>query len=191
MSVEDDHKDMVVKMVTILGRMLRFSISNKDTMVPISQELLHMRDYLTIQKIRFQDKLEFEIENTIESSVYYTPKFILQPIVENSVKYALVSGHITTINVSIEKQFNLELGSEDIVLLIKDNGPGMNKNMLVTIQSYLESDPMAKREAQFGLLNVQARIKMKFGKHYGLRIDSCEKKGTEVEIRIPVLYGAE
>ncbi|MFN7252291.1 MAG: sensor histidine kinase [Anaerobacillus sp.] len=123
--------------------------------------------------------------------MYYTPKFILQPIVENSVKYALVSGHITTINVSIEKQFNLELGSEDIVLLIKDNGPGMNKNMLVTIQSYLESDPMAKREAQFGLLNVQARIKMKFGKHYGLRIDSCEKKGTEVEIRIPVLYGAE
>jgi two-component system sensor histidine kinase YesM len=189
MCVEDDDKDTVVKMVTLLGRMLRFSISNKDTSVSISEEMMHTKDYLTIQKIRFEDKIDFIIHEEIETKKYYTPKFILQPIVENAVKYGIVYGRITTIEITVRIVQDVETGKEEIEYLIKDNGPGIQADVLENIHRLLESDPMAKRESQFGLINVHARIMMSFGSHYGLRIFSSLGKGTEVEIRIPVLNG--
>jgi two-component system sensor histidine kinase YesM len=190
MCVEDDDKDTVVKMVTLLGRMLRFSISNKDTSVSISEEMMHTKDYLTIQKIRFEDKIDFIIHEEIETRKYYTPKFILQPIVENAVKYGIVYGRITTIEITVRVVQDVETGKEEIEYLIKDDGPGIQADVLENIHRLLESDPMAKRESQFGLINVHARITMSFGSHYGLRIFSSPGKGTEVEIRIPVLNGS-
>lgn len=192
MSVEDDEKETVVKMVTLLGRMLRFSISNKESLVSISEELTHTKDYLTIQKIRFEDKIDFIVheDKELDTQMYYTPKFILQPIVENAVKYGNVYGRITIIEITVRMVKHAKTETEEIVFLIRDNGPGIKADALEKIQLLLKSDPMAKRESSFGLLNVHARITMSFGLKYGLRVSSIEDQGTEVEIRIPVLKGS-
>ncbi|TWT27327.1 sensor histidine kinase [Planomicrobium sp. CPCC 101110] len=186
MSVEDDEKDTVIEMVTLLGRMLRFSIGNKEALVPIADELLHVKDYLTIQKIRFEEKFDFSIQEKIESQNYYTPKFVLQPIVENAVKHGLAYGRVTTIEIGVCLVPGNE-GSEEIAFKVKDNGSGIKKETLADIQRTLASDPMAKRDSHFGLSNVHARIAMNFGSGFGLDIISGVDQGTEVEIRIPVL----
>ncbi|MFA9558873.1 sensor histidine kinase [Evansella sp. AB-rgal1] len=187
MSVEDDDKDTVVKMVTLLGRMLRFSISTKETVIPISEELLHMKDYLTIQKIRFEDKVTFTFCEKLNAKSFYTPKFILQPIVENAVKYGLVYGRITTIDITVELSHDTNTDSKEVVFRVKDSGPGINPEALDKLKCLLKSNPMTKRESGFGLLNVNARIQMKFGSQYGLELFSEVGEGTEVVIRIPAL----
>ncbi|WP_036200196.1 cache domain-containing sensor histidine kinase [Ureibacillus sinduriensis] len=187
MAVEDDEKETVVQMVTLLGRMLRFSISNRETLVSISEELMQTVDYLTIQKIRFEDKIDFVVHEEIDARKYYTPKFILQPIVENAVKYGYVYGRITTIEITISIIENPDTRVEEVVFLIKDNGPGIKEEVLDNIQVLLESDPMGKRDSSFGLINVHARITMSFGNGFGLRVSSFPGQGTEVEIRIPAL----
>lgn len=186
MSVEDDDKETVVEMVTLIGRMLRFSISNKDVIVPVYDELLHVKDYLTIQKIRFEEKFDFIIHEEIDTKKYYTPKFVLQPIVENAVKYGLVYGQITTIEISVRMEQHGN-GTEEIVFIVKDNGPGIETEKLADIHLTLQSDLMAKRDSHFGLINVHARIAMNFGEQYGLYISSSLGLGTEVEIKVPVL----
>ncbi|PSL36361.1 two-component system sensor histidine kinase YesM [Planomicrobium soli] len=186
MSVDDDEKETVVEMVTLLGRMLRFSIGNKESVVPISDELLHVKDYLTIQKIRFEEKFDFIIREEIESRNYYTPKFVLQPIVENAVKHALVYGRVTVIEIGVCLVPGTD-GTEEISFKVKDNGTGIKEETLADIQQMLASDPMAKRDSHFGLSNVHARIAMNFGSGFGLNISSGHDQGTEVEIKIPVL----
>lgn len=89
MAVEEGESDEVVKMVTLLGRMMRFSISNKESLVLINSEVQHIEDYLSIQQFRFEDRLHFMIEKGADVVNYYIPKFVLQPIVENSIKYGL------------------------------------------------------------------------------------------------------
>lgn len=89
MAVEEGETEEVVKMVTLLGRMMRFSISNKESLVPINSEVQHIEDYLSIQQFRFEDRLYFQIEKETDTVNYYIPKFVLQPIVENAIKYGL------------------------------------------------------------------------------------------------------
>ncbi|WP_168714349.1 cache domain-containing sensor histidine kinase [Niallia nealsonii] len=184
MAVESNDNKTVVKMVTILGRMLRYSISNKASFVPISQEILHMKDFLTIQKIRFEERLEFFIEETMESKVYTTPKFILQPIIENSIKYGLEQEEKLIMEIYI---YYKDHEKKEIIYHIKDNGPGIKKDDLHKIMQTLDGNPSEKRASGFGLVNVHGRLQMAYGKQYGIQIKSEENQGTEIIINIPTL----
>jgi two-component system sensor histidine kinase YesM len=186
MSVEEQDNEIVVAMVSLLGRMLRFSIGNKEKVVMIDQEVQHMKDYLTIQKIRFEDRIEFFIHEELDTKKYYTPKFILQPIVENAIKHGLDQQQDFKIEIFITKNPSLK-NKEEVIFNIKDNGPGIPDEILSELNKNLESDPMVKRDSKFGLINVQGRIIMMFGERYGLRIESEINKGTEVIISIPLL----
>ncbi|SMQ63454.1 two-component system, sensor histidine kinase YesM [Bacillus sp. OV166] len=186
MAVEEGESEMVVDMVTLLGRMLRFSLSNKDRLVPISKEVQHIRDYLAIQSFRFEERLSFHIPEIVDDDYYYTPKFVLQPIVENAIRYGLEKRKGIEIHIDVIKERN-EAGQEDILLVIRDNGPGIHKETLEKLNLLLQSDPMVKRDSGFGIINVHARVAMMFGNDYGLRIHSVIEEGTEVVIRIPMI----
>jgi two-component system, sensor histidine kinase YesM len=181
MAVEEGENETVVDMVSILGRMLRFSISNKEKMVSIDQEVQHMKDYLTIQKIRFEDRIEFSIQDHMDTKRFLTPKFILQPIVENCMKHGLDHCHQFKVEIFIE------IKDQEIHFTVKDNGPGINEDVMAELSKYLQMDPMGRRDSKFGLINVHGRITMMFGEQYGLRIESKGGIGTEVTIRIPLL----
>ncbi|MDR4947939.1 cache domain-containing sensor histidine kinase [Neobacillus cucumis] len=187
MAVEEGEDEVVVEMVTRLGRMLRFSINNKEKMVTIDQEVQHIKDYLTIQKFRFEDRIEFSIQEDIDSKKYYTPKFILQPIVENAIKHGLDEEQDFKIDIFITRVGNVSTKNEEVIFRVIDNGPGIPEKTISDLKSYLESDPMARRDSQFGLINVHGRLIMMFGKGYGLQINSQMKKGTEVIISIPLV----
>lgn len=182
MAVEDGESETVVDMVTILGRMLRFSLSNKDRLIPISKEVMHIRDYLSLQTFRFEDRLSFQIQEDIDCEHYYTPKFILQPIVENAIKYGLENRRQLTIQINVYMEIN-GVGESIIVFAIQDNGPGIDGEGLKRIHTLLESDPMVKRDSGFGITNVHARVATMFGDRFGVSINSILGHGTEVIIR--------
>jgi two-component system sensor histidine kinase YesM len=187
MAVEEGETELVVEMVTLLGQMLRFSLSNHDKLVRIEAEVQHIQDYLTIQKYRFEDRVQFNI--AIKSGVHqiYTPKFILQPIVENSIKYGLESRKGIDIQIVINKEFSARTGMDEIVFRIRDNGPGISPERMAEITELLRADPLAKVNSGFGLKNVHARIAMMFGDQYGLQLDTIEGLGTEIILRIPII----
>ncbi|WP_277469692.1 MULTISPECIES: sensor histidine kinase [unclassified Paenibacillus] len=187
MAVEEDEKETVVEMVTLLGRMLRFSLSNKDRIVAMNKEVEHINNYLSIQKYRFEQRLHFTIESDIELQQYYSPKFILQPIIENSIKYGLETRKMLSINIRINKIKGIRPNTEDIAISVKDSGTGIDDATLQKIHHLLRSDPIVKRDSGFGLINVHARIMMLFGPGYGLTVERALKEGTEVVIRIPII----
>ncbi|GAE28828.1 integral membrane sensor signal transduction histidine kinase [Halalkalibacter hemicellulosilyticusJCM 9152] len=181
MMVEEDDKETVVEVVSILGKMLRYSLSNKDEAVLIATEVDHIRDFLTIQKYRFEDRLSFSIEQNIDGQQYFTPKFILQPIVENAVKYTIEDKEEAMVHVSVEKV------DDEIVCLVRDNGPGIAPEKLIELEKQLKAELMLKKDSSFGLKNVHARIVMMYGESYGLRIHSEVGGGTEIIIRLPIM----
>ncbi|MDC3418719.1 cache domain-containing sensor histidine kinase [Aquibacillus salsiterrae] len=185
-AIEDEEKDTVIKMVTILGRMLRYSLNNKDRLVPIASEVKHAKDYLTVQKFRFEDRINFSIDEAIDSDAFYSPKFIIQPVIENSIKYGLEEQVYCTITINIYKA-----DDDQLFIKIKDNGPGIEASVLKTLKESLNNDAMAGRDSGFGLINVHARIAMIFGELYGITIGSEVDKGTEVIIKLPVVRGHE
>lgn len=190
MAVEDGESETVVEMVTLLGRMLRYSLSNKDRLVPISQEVDHIQDYLKIQKYRFEERLSYQIQTELDTGSYFTPKFILQPLVENSIKYGLEKRKGLSIQIFVEEISN-KYSEKDILFTIRDNGPGIDEVKLKELNSKLKSDPMGKRESGFGILNVHARVMMMFGDQYELRVNSSIEKGTEIMIQIPAILKNE
>ncbi|WML27317.1 sensor histidine kinase [Neobacillus sp. OS1-33] len=187
MAVEEDEDDTVVEMVSLLGRMLRYSISNKEKMVTIEQEIQQTRDYLTIQKIRFEDRIEFSIHEVIDIKEYITPKFILQPIVENAIKHGLDHQEDFKIEIFITASGDSLIEKQKVHFKIRDNGPGIPEDILSELNQYLQSDPMGKRDSKFGLINVHGRLIMMFGNQYGLQVKSEIHKGTEVTISIPLM----
>ncbi|MEE3956068.1 sensor histidine kinase [Peribacillus frigoritolerans] len=187
-AVEDEEDDIVVEMVALLGSMLRFSLSNKNRIVQFDKEVEHIENYLTIQTYRFEERLNFNIKLDINLKQHYSPKFILQPIIENCIKHGLearigglaIDIHITTVPGIFPE-------TEDIMVNIQDDGDGINRETLGKIHRLLQSDPMAKRDSGFGLINVHARIVMLFGEGYGLNIESKNKEGTVIKIRLPII----
>jgi len=189
MAVEEGESDSVVDMVTLLGRMLRFSVGNKSKSVPLAEEIQHVRDYLTIQKFRFEERLTFDIALNLESGgrELYCPKFILQPIVENSIKHGLESRKALEIQIGIGRELSARSGKHDIVFRIRDNGPGITSERMAELDSALKSETQLDKDSSFGLSNVNARIVLMHGPEYGIQLHSIYGIGTEVIIRIPLL----
>lgn len=188
MAVEEGETETVVDMVTLLGRMLRFSVSNLSRSVTIAEEVQHVKDYLTIQKFRFEDRLAFEVveKRAEELQILYSPKFILQPVVENAIKHGLERRRKLEIQISIGQEFGAQSGNVEMVFRIRDNGPGISAERLIELEKLLKNESFQHKSSQFGLSNVNARIKMMHGSEYGLQMHSIEGLGTEIIIRIPM-----
>ncbi|HZH62203.1 MAG TPA: sensor histidine kinase [Metabacillus sp.] len=179
-AIEDGESELVVDMVAILGRMLRYSLSNKDKIVPISKEILHIEDYLTIQKFRFEERISFHIDQNKYEEDYLTPKFILQPIIENSIKYGMQKRKSLHIEINV-----IHEADHSILFVIRDNGPGINAEKLEELNQLLDRNPIINRDSGFGITNVHARIVMMYGSEYGIKIKSKIDEGTVVTIKIP------
>ena len=119
---EGKKNEEVVLMTASLARLLRQSISNEDEVVPIANEVEYARGYLTIQKMRYKDKLEFQIE--VEPSILHIPliKLVLQPIIENAIYHGLK--YKESKGLLIIKGF---MKDGNAVLQVIDDGVGMDE----------------------------------------------------------------
>ncbi|MDU1848085.1 MAG: sensor histidine kinase [Niallia nealsonii] len=179
--IEEEDPETAVDMVGILGQMLRYSLSSSENLVPLQTELTHIKNYLRLQKIRFEDRVNYEMVGEDQIPLYYSPKFIIQPIIENTFKYGMKLRKVLIISIAIL----VEDGKLKIV--IKDNGPRIEEEKLQSIQKNLNKQDYFTRESGVGLTNVHARIKMLFSDKYGITIESKQSIGTTVTILLPLI----
>ena len=181
--IEEEESELALEMVVILGEMLRYSLSEGKRLVPLQVEINHIKNYLTLQKIRFEDRVHFFFEGEDLIGKYYSPKFIIQPIVENSFKYGMSSRKVLSISIKFEIQQNT------LHITVSDNGPGIDNSRMVEIQQSLNETDYFSKESGLGLVNVNARIKMLFNENYGLSLQSEKGEGTTINISIPLIEG--
>lgn len=177
----------VAEMSETLARFFRYTISNTSDLVMLEDELKNVRDYFSIQKFRFGERVNLDIRIPPDSPVcsYHLPKLILQPIVENAIIHGLeekVEGG--TITISAEHTSNV------LSIFITDDGVGMDTDELVQLNRKLnDHSPQPKNEEKKGGIatrNVNDRLQLLFGPQYGLSFSSVRNIGTKVEIRLPM-----
>lgn len=174
---EGKKNEEVVLMTASLARLLRQSISNEDEVVPIANEVEYARGYLTIQKMRYKDKLEFQIE--VDSSILYISliKLVLQPIIENAIYHGLK--YKESKGLLIVKGF---MKDGNAVLQVIDDGVGMDEETLAHIY---DKHKVNYHSNGVGVYNVQKRLKLYYGEDYGITYTSELGKGTTATITIP------
>ena len=177
MAEDGDTRDVVL-MTSALARLLRKSISNKNETVMLSEEIEYTRSYLTIQKMRYKDKLEYEID--VDSSIHHAEivKLIVQPLVENSIYHGIKNKENGKGMVRIEGRYE----DDEIVIRISDNGVGMTPEQL---QHVFDDRVIDTKRNGVGVQNVQHRIQLYYGADYGLSFESEKNVGTTVTIRLP------
>jgi two-component system sensor histidine kinase YesM len=175
---ESGKQKEVVEMVGLLSQYFRSSLSKGKDRISLREEILHVRSYLQIQQVRYEDIMQFKIDIPEELGDISIPKITLQPIVENALYHGIKNkrgkGTIT-----IEGR-----GKEDLVTItVSDNGLGMTTERLKTVMDGLLL-PVENKDC-YGLYNVNERIRLYDGEAYGIKIRSTYLVGTEVEVCIP------
>lgn len=164
------------EIVMILSRLLRYSIGH-DRSVQLKDDMNYVRDYLKLQQIRFNERLEYRISVAEETQDVYVPKLLLQPIIENAIKY----GYQNQTNVLIEIRIYTSTGK--LILEVRDNGPGMSEETLEEVNQILQSQTNVTQH--IGLYNVHRRLVLLYGEESGIHIVSTQGKGTCVTLTIP------
>ena len=174
---EGKKNEEVVLMTASLARLLRQSISNEDEVVPIANEVEYARGYLTIQKMRYKDKMEFQID--VDSSILYIPliKLVLQPIIENAIYHGLK--YKESKGLLIVKGF---MKDGNAVLQVIDDGVGMDEETLAHIY---DKHKVNYHSNGVGVYNVQKRLQLYYGESYGITYESEKGVGTTATITIP------
>ncbi len=183
-NVRMDEKEKSVSAIFALTKFFRASLSDGEQIISLKKELDQVDLYLQIQNFRYSDTMTYSIEMNKEHENLITPKLILQPIVENALYHGIKpkgSGHID-ITVAVD--------SELIVISISDNGEGMDAVDVNNLNDFLQSkhgSQPPKSKSGYGIKNVNERIKIYFGKKYGLFYTSEKNVGTTAFIVLPKL----
>lgn len=168
-------------MIFSLSKILRKALNWKHDIIPLREELEFVRSYLDIQKSRFRDKIEDQLEVEEALMDYPIPKLIIQPLVENSIKHGIERkkgrGHIW---------ISVQSGHQGIEVVVKDDGLGIPPDRLAHLQETLgmRREERPERES-IGIVNVHDRVVLHYGEGYGLQIESEEQLGTIIRIRLP------
>lgn len=167
-------------LISMYSRVIRESISWKQEVIPLGQELGLIESYLQIQKKRFEKQLICIIDVEEACRNAKIPKFTLQPIVENAIHHGMQGcGH------PLELTIHISRAEDELRLVVRDNGKGMSGEQLQEIHQLLEGDLFTDPQVHIGIVNLQQRIWLRYGRAYGIRIASSPDAGTEVDIRLP------
>jgi two-component system sensor histidine kinase YesM len=172
--------DDVVSVASALAMLFRTSISMGESLVSLDVEVENIKSYLTIQKMRYKDKLDYNIHIPRSLRRLMTPKLILQPIVENSIYHGIKPrDEGGRVNISARREEDL------LIITVQDNGIGMTEEQIANLFLPKQSD-----SGGIGFLNVHNRIKLIFGEEYGLRYVGSREAGSQVDIYLPAVEGS-
>ena len=176
---EAGEQKRVVGMVRNLSDFFRTSLNQGKDINPIKEEMLHVKSYLEIQHVRYQDILSYDIEVPESLYIYSIPKITIQPLVENALYHGIKNkrgmGHI-----SIRGQ----AGEKDFTITVTDDGIGIDETRLRQVQSGIQNKVLTGKDF-YGLYNVCERIRLNFGEEYGIFIESVYGEGTSVRVILP------
>ncbi|QGQ98164.1 sensor histidine kinase [Paenibacillus psychroresistens] len=175
-------------LVSALADLFRYSISKGSNVVELDKELMHAINYITIQQIRFGNSFLAEINVPQELRGIPTLKFIIQPIIENSIKHGFVgweSGGIIRISAAIQ--------GDRIQILLSDNGIGMNDETLQRLRAEMERElgDLSGEDSGIGLKNVYHRLKLFYKDQMSMVVSSQLMKGTVIKLEFPLAIEKE
>lgn len=177
----------IEELVKMLAKLLRNNIQAGSREIPILIEVELVESYLKIQKYRFDERIQYQIQVEEGVEEHKILPLLLQPIVENSIIHGLEikegTGHITV---------RIHRHGEDILLEVEDDGAGMDEAQLQQILARLDrqeeqqtEEELPARRPHVGICNVHQRIKLRYGNGYGLTVKSIKGEMTRVILRIP------
>ena len=181
---EADGESPVTEMIEKFSRLCRLGMKTGGNTITLREGIEHASIYLDVINFRHSEKIQLFLETEVDDQSVYIPQFILQPIMENAVVHAFgdaSSGYFIRIHSS---------ACDNVLhILVEDNGRGMEKNKLHSLQLSLNRDEAP--DESIGLVNVNQRIQLFYGESYGLQISSTPGKGTRIEILLPLRNHSE
>lgn len=172
--------------ITSLGAIVRYNLSHGSEMIPLSQEIEHVRTYCTLQNLILNNRLRLTVSIPEAFLEYQMPRMLLSPLVENCILHGF-RNFTGECHIGI----SLQSDSRQLRLLVEDNGNGIDPDHMEKLKAYLDeawNAPAAFDTSGNGiaLKNVHQRIRLKYGAPYGLTLESQVGTGTRVSILLPL-----
>ena len=171
-----EQADQTADLVTDLAGIFRYMLDQRTT-VTLAEEFDFIRKYLTIQKIRFAERLEYELQDTIDEAGILIPPLIIQPLVENAIIHGLEpleeGGSVQVIAERIKRS---------LFIIVRDTGMGIDPSEV----EKLLGESKKLDNSHIGMANVQERIKLYYGKKANMSIERAEPRGTVIRLTLPI-----
>ncbi len=181
LAAQGKNKD-VMNVSVYLGRMMRYSLNTHSDVVTLGEEINYIRNFTDILKVRYEEDISIEIIEDPQTKSLQIIKFIIQPLVENAVKYSFIDNAFAEIKINTEKY------NDQILIKVEDNGIGMSEEVisgLVNAGINNESNNvLASKGTSIGLKNVLGRLKLYYGEDFSFHIESEKNKGTKITLCI-------
>lgn len=172
--------DDIVRLVDALTNMFRIGLSHGNDYIKIKEEIKYVSNYLYIQKIRYRTKLNYQIvlDETIED--FLVPKLILQPLVENAIYHGIKTkrgeGNLVISATRLEE--------DSVRFCVEDDGAGMEAQTVEELKLLLNQPTKLDDNQSFGLFYIKERLRMRYGDHFSVNVESNKDEGTKVIIII-------
>lgn len=171
--------DEITAAVQSLSKFYKLTLSKKESISTIEQEIQHVSIYIKLQNMRYHDSIDFVVDIPGDMMDFQIPKLTLQPVVENAILHGIMEKESKSGTIVLTGW----LENNNAILLISDDGAGMNTDQLSNI---LKGEGVSKTGSNIAIYNTHHRIQVLYGKEYGLSYESTLNKGTDVYIRIPI-----
>jgi Predicted signal transduction protein with a C-terminal ATPase domain len=171
MAIEAGH-EMMSRVLELMGRMFRTTLSNGETWITLEEELNHTLCYLEIQQLRWKGELAVETEVEPDCLTLYVPKLTLQPLVENSMVHGFHGRHSGTVRILADVR------DGRIRLQVTDDGVGLAADW---------RERRNRKTGGYGLRNIEERLDAYFGIDCKIVAEAPESGGTSVTLSFPAL----
>ena len=175
--------NVAVRMIMDLSALLRYSINNEKQRVTLRDDLKYLQYYIEIQQYRFGKRLLYEEHIAEEAKDCFVPKLLLQPLIENAMKYGADTAGDIHIHIEIVRS------AEGIMGSVVDHGPGISQEELERLRGLIASDENSS--VHTGVYNIHRRIQLLYGSTYGLKITCPPEGGTKVSFCLPAILKEE
>lgn len=181
---EANGESRVTQMIEKFSQLCRIGMRTGGNTIPLQEGIEHASTYMEVINFRHSAKIQLDIHTQVDAHALYIPQFMLQPILENAVVHAFDGGSKGyCIRICSVKQ------EQSLAILVEDNGKGMAPEELSHLRSSLSQTEIA--DTGIGLVNVNQRIRLFYGNHYGIRINSQAGIGTQITILLPLRHYSE
>ncbi|MGN7454586.1 cache domain-containing sensor histidine kinase [Paenibacillus pasadenensis] len=172
----------IITMANSLSRLLRYSLSGRKERVTLGDELDHVRGYMSIQQMRYEERIKFTLEADPALLGCEVIPLLVQPLVENAINHAIDKG-------AGEGRIVLSAAAEGqtLVIAVADDGIGMTGEALEALREHLRHTRELGGSSGNGLLGVHRRLVLHYGEEYGLQLESMPYRGFRAALRLPLL----
>ena len=169
-------------MVVVFANLMRYSIRKSGASVELGTDIRYVEDYLTLQKMRYGDRLDYSIHVDAALCGCRVPKLLVQPIVENSIVHGLDRTRHLCLQIDGRRE------DADLCVTVEDDGPGMTDAKYAEICALLAAE--SAEPEHIGLYNVHRALRLLYGVPYGVEIVR-QKSGIAVTLRMPLRWEDE